>query len=115
MLQSFSRLLAVAAFALCTSLAAQPGAAPEIAVKDLNPGDRIELRGNGGQSYLLTVVSVRDGVLQGRCLRSGSEFRGELSAISSVHRISVNPQQDMAPLIALIGSGLDNSDSRAAP
>lgn len=108
----FLRLLAAAALSLSNSWAAQ--AADSIMPSELTAGDQVEVRGNGGQTYLLSVVSVRDGVLLGRCLRSGSEFRGELSAISGVHRLSVTPEQDMAPLFALIGSGLDHSASAAA-
>jgi len=108
----FLRLLAAAALSFCGSWAVQ--AADSIAPAALVAGDHVEVRGNGGQTYLLSVVAVRDGVLLGRCLRSGSEFRGELSAISSVHRLSVTPDQDMAPLIALIGSGLDHSAPAAA-
>lgn len=108
----FLRLLAAAALSLGSSWSAQ--ADDLIAPAELVAGDHVEVRGNGGQTYLLSVVAVRDGVLLGRCLRSGSEFRGELSAISGVRRLSVSPDQDMAPLIALIGSGLDHSAAAAA-
>lgn len=109
MFKVWVRLLAAATVSLgCSWVAHAAEAVPPMPV-DLVPGDRVEVRGNGGQSYLVSIVSVRDGVLNGRCLRSGSEFRGELSAISSVRRLEVTPEQDMAPLMALIGAGLDEN------
>lgn len=106
-----SQVLALGILFCCA--AAQAGEA--VLPQQLAAGDRVEVRGNGGQVYLLSVTSVHDGVLRGRCLRSGSEFRGELSAISSVQYLESMPDRDLAPLVTLVSSGLDSHSAQALP
>lgn len=105
MLQAFARVLAALAVAVCAQVIAAE--APVNPIEPVVAGDRVEVVANSGQHYAMQVSGVRDGVLLGRCLMSGSEFRLDLSALRSVHKIELNSSQDVRAMLTVIGAGLN--------